>query len=54
MSKTNNTEKTRELTEDELNHVSGGSEPVGLMHGDFSNCVTNVSTTPWAQGFAAG
>jgi bacteriocin-like protein len=25
MSKTNDTEKTRELTEDELNHVSGGT-----------------------------
>jgi bacteriocin-like protein len=36
MSKTNDTEKTRELTEAELNHVSGGSFTYGAIEWTYT------------------
>jgi hypothetical protein len=45
MNKTNDTERTRELTEGELNHVSGGrgAEPNVYMEIKLSNTVDGPS-----------
>jgi bacteriocin-like protein len=54
MSKSNDTTKTRELNDDELNQVSGGNQPVGLMHGDFSTFATGYIDDALGTGVRSG
>ena len=46
MSKNKDTEKTRELTEDELNHVSGGRGRTEVNHSEFTIVKLVDAATP--------